>query len=107
MLGRFVHARTSSKRRVGTVLAVLTFLAMLAWPGAAEVATAQPLPIIMACTPTLEAIERCEAAGRNYDTLRCRCGARSVSNATEFPFPKICAVVCPGTIDLKTCRCLP
>jgi hypothetical protein len=67
---------------------------------AASVAKAQLAPVILACTPTDTAIERCEAAGGKYDTLRCKC-------VRPPRVPKVCSLVCvDGVLDARRCKCI-
>ena len=68
------------------------------------VASAQDAKVWLACTPTPAAIQRCEASGRQFDTLRCRC-LKPVS--ISVPLIQPCGLVCvEGVLDDKTCRCI-
>jgi len=77
-------------------VAALTF-------ASAHYAVAQQAQLMLACSPTWEAIERCQSSGGHFDTLHCRC-VRGQAAATVF---HPCALVCiDGFLDAAACRCV-
>lgn len=85
-----------SRFREFLMIAIFT----MAFGVASNVARAMEPNVILACTPTEQAMERCEASGGRFDTLRCRCvGAR--------PTTEVCTLVCfDGELDARRCRCI-
>jgi hypothetical protein len=86
-------------------LQCLVVLLALACAGRAAVAQhatiTEQSPVILACTPTPEAMDACSAAGGHFDSARCRCVKAQVRAAGP------CALVCfDGVLDPKACRCV-
>ena len=64
---------------------------------------AEQAPVILACSPTWEAIDTCQSSGGRYDTLRCRCVRGNFNFSASHP----CALVCiDGFLDAQACRCV-
>jgi hypothetical protein len=64
-------------------------------------ATAEEAQVILACSPTWQAIDACQSSGGRFDTLHCKCVH---GNATAF---HPCALVCiDGFLDANRCRCV-
>ena len=67
-------------------------------------AVAQDAQVILVCTPTVEAMDKCQAAGGTFDSARCRC-IRPKPASTLIKSP--CALVCfDGRLDAVRCRCV-
>jgi hypothetical protein len=78
-------------------------LASLAIPFVTS-ALAQDAQVILVCTPTVEAMDKCQAAGGTFDSARCRC-IRPKPASTSIKGP--CALVCiDGRLDAVRCRCV-
>jgi len=76
-------------------------LAMVALAGSK--ADAEQARVLLACSPTWEAINACQTSGGRYDTLRCRCVRGNVNSTLFHP----CALVCfDGFLDAQACRCV-
>jgi hypothetical protein len=66
-----------------------------------ENAVAEGLRGVIACSPTIEAKDKCVSSGGRFDFLHCGC----VSPLPEHTI--VCSLVCfDGTLDAKLCRCI-
>jgi hypothetical protein len=84
----------------GKVFVVLTVL-IVALAGTESYA--EQARVLLACSPTWEAINACQSAGGRYDTERCRCSRGNFKSIVSPP----CALVCfDGFLDARACRCV-
>ena len=78
-------------------------LASLALPFVTS-AVAQDARVILVCTPTVEAMDKCQAAGGTFDSARCKCIRPKPASAL---IKGGCALVCfEGRLDAARCRCV-
>jgi hypothetical protein len=63
---------------------------------------AEEWPVVLACVPTFDAMDKCAFAGGHFDSQHCKClGAPSKR-------PPTCSLVCfNGELDAARCKCVP
>jgi len=72
--------------------------AFAAVPGA----NAEEAQLMLACSPTWQAIDACQSSGGHFDTLHCRC-LHTKAMTVSHP----CALVCvDGFLDANACKCV-
>jgi hypothetical protein len=91
---------TTNLRWARCLCAIFSAFLVTAFVGA-NIARAEDRSVILACSPTVEAMDRCESSGGHFDTARCKC-----VNAKPKKVP-VCALVCiDGVLDAKLCKCV-
>ncbi len=64
-------------------------------------AVAEERHVVIACSPTTEAMDKCVSSGGRFDFLHCRCAGQQPAHTT------LCSLVCfDGKLDAKRCRCI-